>query len=131
LESDYLYVEISQLPDAGQGLFTAVDIFEEEVITLFEGELLSEEEAASRKARGEDSYFINMIDGTTLDSKHTPCFAKYANDAEGFSSSPFKNNAKISLNEEDKVCLIALRKINSGEEIFCGYGEAYWKRLTI
>ena len=68
-----------------------------------------------------------MPDGSILDSMKTKCFAKYANDADGFSNSVFKNNAKIGLNESDNVCLIALRNIKIGEEIFCSYGNRYWK----
>jgi uncharacterized protein len=56
------------------------------------------------------------------------CFAKYANDADGFLRSNFKNNAKIGLDEFDKVCLIATRNIKTNEEIFCSYGKKYWKK---
>jgi len=31
-EADYLYVSLSQLPNAGNGLFTAIDIYKDEVI---------------------------------------------------------------------------------------------------
>jgi SET domain-containing protein len=71
---------------------------------------------------------MNLLDGTILDCKNTDCFAKYANDASGFSKSDFKNNAKIALAENNNVCLIAIRKIKSGEEIFCDYGKKYWKK---
>ena len=67
-----------------------------------------------------------MLDGTIMDSKNTKCYAKYANDAEGFSKTKYKNNAKISLDENNKVCIVALRNIKIGEEVFCGYGKKYW-----
>ena len=35
-ESDYLYVQTSQLPNAGKGLFTAITIYKEEIISYFE-----------------------------------------------------------------------------------------------
>lgn len=69
-----------------------------------------------------------MLDGTIMDSINTPCFAKYANDVNGSIDSEFKNNAKIGLDEENNVCVIAIRKIVSGEEIFCSYGKKYWKK---
>jgi SET domain-containing protein len=128
LESDYLYVAASQLPNSGNGLFTAIPIYKDEVISLFKGEILTELQAKLRAKKGNDKYFINMIDGTIMDSMHTKCFAKYANDAEGFSKSKFKNNAKISLDEDDNVCIIATKNIKIGEEIFCGYGKEYWKK---
>ena len=63
-----------------------------------------------------------------MDSMSVKCFAKYANDATGFSKSDFKNNAKISLDDKGNVCLIATRKIKQEEEIFCSYGRKYWQK---
>lgn len=127
-ESDYLYVAESQLPNSGNGLFTAIEIFKEEIISIFYGEILTDEESEVRAKSGNDAYFMNLLNGKILDCKNTDCFAKYANDAGGFSKSEFKNNAKITLDENNNVCLIAIRKIKSGEEIFCDYGKKYWKK---
>jgi SET domain-containing protein len=127
-ESDYLFIKASQIPNAGQGLYTAVDIYEDEIITLFKGEILSNKEAKKRVDQNDDEYFINLLDGTIMDSKHTDCYAKYANDAEGLSKSKFKNNSKITLDDEDRVCVQASKDIKSGEELFCGYGKSYWKK---
>lgn len=127
-EADYLYIETSQIPNAGKGLFTAIKIYKNEVISLFKGKVLSDTEAKNIANTGKDQYFINLLDGTILDSNPTECFAKYANDANGYSTSPFKNNAKISLDDEENVCLIALKNIKPGEEIFCSYGKSYWKK---
>jgi hypothetical protein len=124
-ESDYLYISLSQIPFSGDGLHTAIDIYKDEIIAVFEGEILTDSQAKSRAERGEDKYFINMIDGSILDSMKINCFAKYANDAIGFSKSNFKNNGRISLDENDNVCIIATRKIKTGEEIFCSYGKEY------
>ena len=71
---------------------------------------------------------MNMLNGSILDAMHSECFAKYANDAEAFSKLEFKNNSKITLDDEDNVCLIATKKIKSGDEIFCSYGAKYWKK---
>lgn len=127
-ESDYLYIQESQLLNSGKGLFTAIDIFKEEIISVFKGEILSDEEAEKSVKSGNDGYFMNLLNGKILDCKNTYCFAKYANDAKGLSKSDFKNNAKITLDEDGNVCLIALKKIKSGEEIFCDYGKKYWKK---
>ncbi len=129
-ESDYLYIATSQLPNSGNGLFTAITIYKDEIISLFKGEVLSTDEVTIRVNNGTDQYFMNLINGSILDCKTTDCFAKYANDANGFSKSTFKNNSKITLDENNNVCLIALRKINSGEEIFCDYGKKYWKKMA-
>lgn len=127
-ESDYLYTNPSQISNSGTGLFTAITIYKDEIISLFKGKILSETEAKTQADKGEDKYFINLLDGTIMDSMSVKCFAKYANDATGFSKSDFKNNAKISLDDTGNVCLIATRKIKQEEEIFCSYGRKYWKK---
>jgi uncharacterized protein len=126
-ECDYLYVQTSQLPDSGKGLYTAIPIYKDEIISYFEGEILSAAEAIARVANHKDQYFINKLDGTILDCLLTACFAKYANDAKGPAISNFKNNAIISLDDNDEICLIASKNIKAGEEIFCGYGVKYWR----
>ncbi len=127
-ESDYLYKALSQLPNSGNGLFTAINIYKDETISIFKGKILTDSQAKKTVLNGKDQYFINMLDGTIMDSINTPCFAKYANDVNGTFESQFKNNAKIGLDEENNVCVIAIRKIVSGEEIFCSYGKKYWKK---
>lgn len=126
-ESDYLYIQESQLPDSGRGLYTAVTLYKDEEITLFKGDVITEKQIAVRVSDEEDKYFIALLDGTILDCMHTECYAKYANDARGYAST-FNNNAKIIVNDQNEVCLMAVRKIKAGEEIFCGYGKRYWKK---
>lgn len=36
-ESDYLYKALSQLPNSGNGLFTAINIYKDETISIFQG----------------------------------------------------------------------------------------------
>ena len=127
-ESNYLYIETSQLHNAGKGLFTAISIYKHEIISVFKGEILSQLEADIRIKNNQDQYFINMINGTIMDSKNTDCFAKYANDADGFQNALFKNNAKITLDDDDNVCIVATKTINSSSEIFCSYGKKYWEK---
>ncbi len=127
-EEDYLYVNESQIEGAGKGLFTAIKIFKDEIISVFKGEILSATEIKKRIKNNADAYFINMVDGRIMDSMNTKCFAKYANDAQGISKSRFKNNAVISLDENDNVCIVATKNIKAGEEIFCSYGKQYWEK---
>jgi uncharacterized protein len=127
-ESAYLYIGLSRIPASGNGLLTAIKIYKDEIISLFKGEILTDSQARSRVKKGNDKYFINMVDGSIMDSMKVKCFAKYANDAGGTSISEFKNNSKIALDENENVCLIATRNIEIGEEIFCSYGKKYWKK---
>ncbi|MDZ4667491.1 MAG: SET domain-containing protein [bacterium] len=125
-ESDYLYVASSLIPDSGMGLFTCINIFKDEVICLFGGEIIGEERAKERIFLNLDQYFISLPNGKYLDSFQSTCFARYANDAKGKYIGSAKNNAKIALNDQEKVCLIATKKIKAGSEIYCTYGKSYW-----
>ena len=128
VESDYLYIETSQIPNSGNGLFTAIEIYKDEMIAVFKGEYLNEFQAKDIAEKGNDRYFLMMPDGSTLDSLHSDCFAKFANDASINSETILRNNSKIAFDDDGQVGLIASRKIKSGEEIFCSYGKAYWNK---
>jgi SET domain-containing protein len=127
-EEDYLYIQKSQIENSGNGLFTAIEIYKEEIISLFKGKIITNNEAESIVKLNEDKYFINLLDGSILDSNTVDCFAKYANDSNGFIKSKYKNNSKITLDESNNVCLVATKNIKSNEEIFCSYGKRYWKK---
>lgn len=127
-EKDYLYIKESQIPDSGNGLFTAISIYKDEIISLFKGKIISDMEAQRIVSKGEDAYFMNLPDGTILDAMRVKCFAKYANDASGLVKSGYKNNSVITLDEDGNVCIVARRNILVGAEIFCSYGKSYWKK---
>jgi uncharacterized protein len=129
-ESDYLYISNSQIPNAGRGLFTAIPICKDEIISLFKGEILSNYEADERAKKGQNQYFINMLDGHIMDSMYVKCFAKYANDPEGSTKARFKLNATITLDDNNNICLVAQKNIQAGEEVFCRYGKRYWKKYV-
>jgi uncharacterized protein len=126
-ESYYLYIKKSQINGSGNGLYTSIPIYKDEIISIFKGEILSDKQSQSRAKKGEDCFFINMPDGTILDCKNVKCYAKYANDASGIVKSMFKTNSHITLDENDNVSIVADRNIKAGEEIFCSYGKRYWK----
>ncbi len=127
-EEGYLYTAPSGLPGAGQGLFTAIPLYKDEVIAIFHGERLSAKEASDRAAQGLDRYFMELPEGTTLDAMGVQGFAKFANDAKGSANTSLRNNAKIALDDSGQVCLRATRRIGVGEEVLCGYGKRYWQR---
>ncbi len=127
-ENLYLYKAVSQIKNAGDGLYTAINIYKDEVIATFKGERLTDAVARKRAKKGNDQYFIAMLDGSIMDSVKSTCFAKYANDAIGLGDSGFNNNSRIALDENDNVCIIANKTIKTGDEIFCGYGKRYWKK---
>jgi uncharacterized protein len=127
-EADYLYVAPSQIPNAGSGLYTVVDLFKDEIVSYFTGELLTDRQIKTRVDKNEDQYFIARLDGNIMDSMKTKCFAKYANDNKGSANSLFKNNTKIVADDNGEICLQATRKIKAGEEVYTSYGKEYWKK---
>ncbi len=128
IESDYLYINPSQIPNAGSGLFTAIAIYKGENVAVFKGKILTNVQAIERGKVGKDKYFILLLDGTIMDCMHVKCFAKYANDAKGSTTSLYKNNTKITLDDNNNVCIAAIRNIKANEELFCSYGKEYWKK---
>ena len=106
-EKDYLYVQESQIFGSGKGLYTAIPIYKDEVISLFKGEILELPEAQMRSEKRLDAYFINLPDGKIMDSMNVNCFAKYANDARGFVKTKFNVGFMICVYVQDKYFCIA------------------------
>jgi len=125
-ESDYLYTQNSQIANAGLGLFTAITIHRSEIIAIFKGETLNSKQSKKRADKGENAYFLKLPNGNILDTNNSKCLAGFANDAEGTIKSAFNNNAEIVMDEQQNICLMARKKIEAGEEIFCAYGKKYW-----
>lgn len=130
-EADYLYVDTSRIAGAGLGLFTAIPIHRGEVVAVYTGERFSRKEARLRAIRGEDSYFVTLMGGDTLDSMHSDCFAKYANDVEGPATSLLRNNSVITLDDSGRPCVMATRRIPAGGEVYVAYGKPYWAQRMV
>ena len=130
-EEEFLFTQKSQLPNAGMGLYTAIDIYRDEIVAIFHGEVLTERQITLRVGKGKDRYFINLLDGKIVDSMNTTCFAKYANDVRGSSKTTFRNNVKINIDDKNNVCLSSIRNIKAGDELFCSYGSRYWKKHSM
>lgn len=122
--SDYdeLEVKQSQIPNAGLGLFTKVDIDKDSDISEFTGKVITIEEGDKLTgARGH--YLISRSDGNLLDVYGSDNPAIRANDAQG---TDFDNNSEIVEKEDGSIWLVSTRDIYAGEEIFCAYGDDYW-----
>jgi uncharacterized protein len=130
-EVDYLYVRTSHIVGAGLGLFTVIPIHRGEVVAVYRGERFFDAEARLRASRGADAYFVTLVDGNTLDSMHSDCFARYANDVEGPATSPLRNNAVITMDDSGRPCVMAMRRIPAGGEVYVDYGKAYWTKRKV
>jgi hypothetical protein len=123
-----LYIENSQLPDSGLGVYTEDFIPENTIIGEYTGEIVK-----SYKLEPND-YFYELIEadekngvmGIGIDSSKLPrCYMAMINDAQF--SKTFSNNCVFEGDvEEKKVYVVSLRDIEPDEELFVSYGEGYW-----
>ena len=141
-ETKKLYVTQSGIQNAGYGLFAKVDFEKGDKICNFTGKLLTDKESSKISDMGmpRSAYLIDLKGSfestydkkwkskfTTLDVYNSTCMAKYANDAEGFKKIRGKsNNADIGIDENGQTFIYATKNIKAGDEVFVGYGEAYW-----
>lgn len=126
-----LNVEPSNIPNAGNGIFTYQPIKKESLIGYYDGVLKKDDGSCV----GDYSFSLNK--SWYVDARTFPrAYIAMINDAHG---SKFKNNCEFRLEIEDpvtgkrrkpherKVTLWALKNIKPGEELFADYGADYWK----
>lgn len=130
LESKNLKVDTSTIPNAGKGLFAKKEYDVDDYICKFTGDYIDADELKRRDIGGARSaYFIYIDDDTTLDVYNSKCFAKYANDAEGFKKIRGKRNNAALTQSGKTIYIRAIKHINPGDEIFVGYGKDYWDNI--
>jgi len=126
----------SLIPNAGQGLFATREFARNELVTKYEGSIMTDQEARDKCALDP----ANASHMRTMDSHHLVIDGlREATAAKGKGGGSFANesakpnciyfarwNASIAQNE---VYLKAKRKIAIGEEITTNYGRGYWKGI--
>lgn len=125
---EHLEVKESQIPNAGLGLFTKVDIKKGEFIVEYKGKITTWK--AADHMDGDNPFLFYVNEDHVIDaSKNKKSVAKYANDAKGLTKiKGFTNNAEFY--EEDlKVFILATKNIKAGMEIFVDYGPDYWSTV--
>ena len=125
--SKRLFVKASTLPDAGKGLFTKVDIAKNEIITEYEGELVTWKDVEDDV---DNAYIFHITDDAVIDARNNKkTFGRYANDAAGLRRiKGIRNNAEY-VEEGTRVFLRAKQNIPAGSEVFVSYGPLYWKQV--
>lgn len=126
LMEKFLVVKPSTLPGAGKGLFTKTFIPAGTRIVEYKGKV------TTWKAVEDDhdnAYLFTVHPGHVIDaSRSFKTFARYANDARGFTRiKGITNNCIYVQDENDRVFLESKRDIPAGGEIFVSYGNDYWK----
>lgn len=123
-----LYVAISGIPQAGQGLFTRIDIAKDTKIVEYKGKISKWSEVDSQDGLNPYIYYVNedhVIDA----SKRKKSLARYINDAKGSQKIKGIGNNAEYIEEGNRVFVVATKRIPAGSEILVGYGKEYWDVL--
>ena len=117
----FLFCRKSQLPNAGDGLFTNKKIEKYQIICCYDGPHITNKQW---KISGWNVNLLQIDENTCIDGKN--CQARKINDANGISKKVGCNNNCRFIIENKKAFIVATRDIEKGEELFVGYGENYW-----
>ncbi len=143
MDSDLLKLEVRQsnIPNAGNGVFTKCDIIKDEIICEYRGLIVQVRKGHKTKAeRAEENKDINLdgeyvIRGNSVAAMINDCidFKKY-NPFETISL--LSQNGLLTYNNlehnckyekmGDKQYVIAIRDIKRDEELYVSYGINYW-----
>ncbi len=120
-----LIIKPSQLPGAGMGLFTNVDIPKGGRIVEYAGQRRKWKDV--KHLDGHNGYLLRLSRTTAIDAKPKRSGkGRYANDAMGLARVPgLRNNAEYLI-YGNRVFIEATRNIRKGEEILVGYGREFW-----
>ena len=121
----YLIVKKSQIPGAGKGLFTRIDIPKGTRIVEYKGRIQTWKEV--KHEDGYNGYLLRLSWQVVINAlNHKKAIARYTNDARGLVKiKGLRNNAEYVV-DGNRCFVEAKRSINKGEEILVGYGNEYW-----
>lgn len=135
--TEKVYVGKSTIPDAGLGLFAAIDFARDERIISYGGVFSFDPPANGLGVSVDDSddEFMGYIDGGVARDTTVPqdargrTLASYANTVRAGQRSVFTMNAALQQEgSSTNVNMYATRAINKDEEIFVDYGGQYYDR---
>ena len=142
-----IYVEQSRIPNAGLGVFTNIFIKKHEIITQYEGNIVTPlqfELLLQQKNREALMYSLeipdseNIMVGKTYKIKNMQKCGQYINDVSGIFTKRFdytqglqyldsidKTNCYI-IHQNQNVYIAASRDIEAHQELYLHYGYGYW-----
>jgi len=132
--NDLVYVDVSSLPNAGNGLFAKRPITAGMRLTFYGGRRFKQKDMHHHE---NSQYVFGPVDGFFYDAKNEKrdsYLGRFANDPIGptrIKGNADKVNATISRDHiyAEETSVFSLRSIEPGEEIFVDYSEDYWKRV--
>ena len=124
----HLFVKESNIPGAGKGLFTTVDIPKGTRIVEYKGKITTWKEVDHHQGKNGYIYYVkrdHVIDAFTYEK----ALARYANDAKGLNKVKELNNNAEYVEDGLKVYIESRRDIPAGGEILVDYGKEYWETI--
>lgn len=120
-----LDVRPSGVDGAGNGLFAARAFAQGELVCEYVGRTLSLARVMRMRVDERDYVMGGFGLNVHLDGRHDlNMLARYINDN---GDAAMINAEFVKLRAERKALVRALRPLAAGEEIFCSYGESYWR----
>jgi SET domain-containing protein len=117
-----LDIQLSNIKNAGNGLFSFQYIPKDTMIGYYKGDVLSGNNKVT-------DYSFEISPKYFIDAKEFPrCFIAMINDAK---NSQFENNCEFRIIEKkikknSIICLYSIKDIKKGDELFASYGDEYW-----
>jgi uncharacterized protein len=120
----HLFVKESNIPGAGKGLFTTVDIPKGTRIVEYKGRRTVWKEVKDDTS----NYYIYTINrNNVIDAQKTlSALARYANDAKGLTRVKGLTNNCVYVNDKNKAFIESVKNIPAGAEILVDYTQDYW-----
>jgi uncharacterized protein len=124
-----LAIRTSQIPHAGNGVYTKVAIPKGAYLGAYTGEFVTEEEYQRRAAENKWQYMMGLLDCAkahspggllTIDGISGNAFTRM-----NFAPAEFQNVKFEKICEPPFVKIMALRDITAGEELWVDYGPRY------
>ncbi len=120
-----LEVTTSQLPGAGKGLFTKIDIQKGARIVEYKGRLHRWKDI--KHEDGHNGYLLYISPSAVINAEGTlKLIGRYANDANGIVRVAGLRNNSEYVTVGSRCFITATKNIKKGEEIFVRYGKQYW-----
>jgi len=122
-------IKESSIPNAGLGLFAKYDIPKDTIIDAYIGREMTAEQCYELD-KHKEMYIMTINDNLFIDGGTEKNFISYTNDARGIVRTPgVRNNCRFELTDDNKMVLVASKKIKAGSELFVFYGDCYWRTI--
>jgi uncharacterized protein len=123
----YLEIKKSTIPHSGNGVFAisskgnnSIVFKPDQFICMYNGEIIDKEELIRRYGETTAPYAVQLNKGKIEDASLERGIGSM------FNHQPIsKCNARLSISKDNRVKIIATKRIKSGQEIFINYGREY------